>query len=77
MPYYCVQSRSTTGPMQTYWVVAESPKKARELIALNVMGATSARNTKLFDCFEDDTKAPPPGVIYTDTRGAIPVSILG
>jgi hypothetical protein len=77
MPHYCVQSRSTTGPMQTYWIHAESTRSARILVALNVLGASGARNEKLFDCFEDSTKTPPPGLIYTDVRGTIPVMILG
>jgi hypothetical protein len=77
MPYYCVQSRSTTGPMQTYWTYADSPATARALVALNVFGAATARDNKLFDCFEDDTKTPPLGMIYSDIRGPIPVMILG
>jgi hypothetical protein len=76
MPYYCVQSRTTTGRMQTYWIHAESPSIARSLVALNVLGATGARDKKLFDCFEDDTKMPPPDMIYSDVRGPIPIMIL-
>jgi len=77
MPHYCVQSRTTTGPMQVYWIYADSPMTARALVALNVLGASAARDEKLFNCFEDSTKAPPPGLIYTDVRGTIPVVILG
>jgi hypothetical protein len=76
MPYYCVQSRASTGPMQTYWVHADSPNAARGMVALNVSGANTARDNKLFDCFEDDTKRPPSGMIYSDTRGPIPIMIL-
>jgi hypothetical protein len=76
MPYYCVQSRATTGPMQTYWVHATSCKSARALVALNVAGILGARDERRFDCFEDDTKTPPPGMIYSDTRGPIPIMIL-
>jgi len=77
MPYYCVQSRSNTGAMQTYWIHAESPQTARKLVALNVPWASAARDSKLFDCLEDDTKTPPPGMIYSDTRGPLPILILG
>jgi hypothetical protein len=76
MPYYCGQSRATTGPMQTYWVHADSCKAARALVALNVPDTQAARNDRLFDCFEDDTKTPPPGMIYSDTRGPVPIMIL-
>ena len=76
MPCYCVQSRAKTGPMRTYWLHADSCKTARELVALNVAGTLDARSDKLFDCFEDDTKTPPPGMIYSDSRGPIPIMIL-
>jgi hypothetical protein len=51
--------------MQTYWVHS-----------LNIAGTETARDEKLFDCFEDDTKTPPPGMIYSDVRGPIPIMIL-
>jgi hypothetical protein len=76
MPFYCVQSRATTGPMQTYWIHADSPGTARCLVALNVPGAIMARDNKRFDCFEDDTKRPPSGMIYSDVRGPVPIMIL-
>jgi hypothetical protein len=76
MQYFCVQSRSDVGPMQTYWVIARSEDDARALIALNVVGANKARDGKHFDCFGDDTKTPPPGMIYSDVRGPIPIMIL-
>ena len=59
--------------MQTYWVHADSCKTARALVALNVPGTQGARDDKLFDCFEDDTKTPPPGMIYSDVRGPVPI----
>jgi hypothetical protein len=62
--------------MQTYWVHSDSCKSARALIALNIAGTETARDEKLFDCFEDDTKTPPPGMIYSDVRGPIPIMIL-
>lgn len=63
--------------MRTYWVHAESCTTARALVALNVAGIQGARNDKLFDCFEDDTKTPPPDMIYSDTGSPIPIVILG
>lgn len=76
MLYYFIQSRATTGPIQTYGVHADS-WTARALIAFNVASTHGARNDKLFDCLEDNTKTPPPGMIYSDTRGPIPIMILG
>ena len=76
MPYYCVQSRTVTGPLQSYWLHASCAKLARALVALNVPGTQTAHDAKLFDCFEDDTKAPPPDMIYSDNRGPIPIMIL-
>ena len=76
MPCYCVQSRAATGPMRTYWVNAHSCKVARALVALNVAGSQGARDKKLFDCFEDDTRIPPPGMIYSHTHGPIPILIV-
>jgi hypothetical protein len=63
--------------MQTYWIQADSAQAARALVALNVSGASNARDKRAFDCFEDDTKAPPAGLIYSDTGGPITISLLG
>ena len=74
MPYYCVQSRAQAGPMQTYWVLAESPDDARKLVALNVASAAAAGDETLFDCLVDDTRTPPVGLIYSDSGDAFLVS---
>ena len=73
MPYYSVQSRAGTGPMRTYWIEAESVEQARTLVALNAPAAANARDAKLFDCLEDDTKRPPEGLIYSDSDGPIAI----
>ena len=75
MPYYCVQSRAKAGPMQTYWVLAESPDEARTLVALNVASAAAARDEALFDCLVDDTRTPPVGMIHSDSGEAFMVSL--
>jgi len=77
MPYFCVQSRSGAGPMQTYWVHADSRKMARTLVALNVPGAGGARDESLFDCLEDDTKTPPEDLIFSDSGGPITIIVFG
>jgi hypothetical protein len=71
MPCYCVQSRAEAGP--AFWVHAASKDLARKLVALNVSDAVDARNERLFDCFPDDTKTPPAGLIYRD--GGAPITI--
>ena len=73
MPCYCVQSRAEAGPMQTFWVHAASKDSARKLVALNISEAVDARNERLFDCFPDETKRPPAGLIYRD--GGAPITI--
>jgi hypothetical protein len=73
--YYCVQSRSQAGPMQTFWVLAKSSNDARTLVALNVRSAAGARDKKLFDCLVDDTRTPPVGLIYGDNGGSFAISI--
>jgi hypothetical protein len=75
MSYYCVQSRSQAGPMQTFWVLAKSANDARTLVALNVPSAARARDKKLFDCLVDDTRTPPVGLIYGDNGGSFAISI--
>lgn len=75
MSYYCVQSRSQAGPMQTFWVLAKSANDARTLVALNVPSAAGARDKKLFDCLVDDTRTPPVGLIYGDNGGWFAISI--
>jgi hypothetical protein len=78
MPHYCVQSRASTGPLQTYWGLAEAPgEAARALVALNVPGASHARDERAFDCIANVTKTPPPGVIYRDIGGPITITVLG
>jgi hypothetical protein len=69
MPFYCVQSKASAGPMRTYWIDAKSVDQARTLVALNVASAANARDAALFDCMPDDTKRPPPGLIYSDSEG--------
>jgi hypothetical protein len=76
MPYYCVQTRATAGPMQTYWILADSAEAARALVALNVPGAVHARDMMIFDCLQDDAKTPPVGLIYRDTGGPFTITIL-
>jgi hypothetical protein len=71
MPYY------PRPPAVAYWVWADSADIARELVALNVGGAISARDGRVFQCYENDTMKPPPGIIYSDSRGPIPISFLG
>jgi len=56
MPFYCVQSKASAGPMRTYWIDAKSVDQARTLVALNVASAANARDAALFDCMLDDTK---------------------
>jgi hypothetical protein len=77
MPYYCVRSISLTAPLATYWVWAESADMARKLVALNVSGAISACDGRAFQCYEDETKKPPAGVIYSDIGDPITISFPG
>ena len=69
MPFYCVQSKASAGPMRTYWIDAKSVDQARTLVALHVASAANARDATLFDCMLDDTKRPPPGLIYSHSEG--------
>ena len=47
------------------------------LVALNVAAAVEARDETQFDCIRDDTKAPPLGLIYSDTGSPIAIKVLG
>jgi hypothetical protein len=50
---------------------------ARKLVALNVSGAISACDGRAFQCYEDETKKPPAGVIYSDIGDPITISFPG
>ena len=63
MPYYRVEPVDETNA-DAYWVAAASETDARELVAMNVPEATQAIDRERFDCCQDSSKMPPPGLIF-------------
>lgn len=59
-----------------WWVRADSPREARQLVALNVPEARHAQNATTFGCARDDGELPPDGVICSALREVETVIVM-
>lgn len=74
MPYFGVWRKGNPGG-EFYWLAADDPDHAKNLVALNCGEASGgASNPNSYDCKPDETKTPPPRLIYRRFGGPLTVS---
>jgi hypothetical protein len=61
---------------ETYWLQAMSPRDARHMVALNVIGAADAGRGAAFSCLIDGSRRPTVGFIVDRAGRSMPIERL-
>ena len=61
---------------EAYWLQAQSLRDARQIVALNVIGASDAKNSAAFSCLVDGLRRPPVGFIVDRAGRSMPIERL-